>query len=154
MADALCIPGTSIEVPAFITNVDGDFYSVPGHGESPKRRWRHAQLVSIGSEVDDEALMPGHDFLMFCRTRDRAKMTWRLPACSHGCSWCYRYRYLGYDLPEPALEDVPKTLTCAFDWWVHVPEGTRTFVSAAGPRPPLVTQPLEAMPWTDFSVAY
>ena len=78
------ILGTRIKVPELLV-LEGYGYSVPGHPCIPRRKSLHEMLKAAVNEFNDELDELAHGFLDFCRTRDSAVETWRLPGCEGGC---------------------------------------------------------------------
>lgn len=140
------IPGTQIEIPEILV-LERFGYSVPGHPTTPMRKWRHDVLLSVAHEVGDEGLLPEYEFLEFCRVRDSAVETWRLPGCESGCKACAHLRPHRDD--HELVDDLPVAWPdCDRDRWLLVPEGTTTWVSPGDPSKRNVE--IVALPWTDF----
>ena len=146
------IPETRIEIPGFLMCESGDWYSVPGHPLTPKRKWRHARLDYIQRATDDDGLNPNFDFVRFCEVRDSAKEMWRLPACQGGCNWCWGHRWQTEDpsIAEDLADQMTVRDTCDYDWWVPVEEGLATCVPHDDPTKSTLT--IKALPWTDFII--
>ena len=152
MADLARIPGTLIEVPTFVMDEGGEWYSVPGHATTPKRKWWHARLDGIACATDDDGINLNFDFVRFCSIRDAAKEVWRLPACLGGCNWCWGYRWQSYDpsFADDIADQMPVQDTCDYNWWVPVEQGLSIYVPHEDSKKTTLT--LEALPWTDFIV--
>lgn len=142
------IPGTRIKVPELLV-LEGYGYSVPGHPGTPKRKNLHKMLEAAVSFYSDD--LAAHDFMEFCRVRDAAKETWRLPGCEGGCQSCAPLHADLWDDPELVADLPVPEPDCDRLWWLLVPEGTTTLVSS-GDSPERRVE-VAALPWTDFETA-
>lgn len=142
------IAGTDFKVPELLM-LDGG-YSVPGHAAPPRRKNRHSMLEFVLGVSGDDGLAA--DFVHFCRVRDSASETWRLPGCEGGCRDCDHLHALSDGRPPPDPPESPAAPLsgqprCTRDWWLIVPEGTTTWVSAGDFGK---SAAISALPWTDF----